>query len=156
VGPVFFPLDEELGLLAGELSATLAEGVVRLGTRMPFEQAATELSFFWGVELEETTVRRYTQAAGAAYVAEQTAELERLEHEQPPASMGPDTQYLSADGAMVPLVGGEWAEVKTLAIGAVQVRPGADGLAEAQTTDLTYFSRLADAETFTRQAYIET
>src|SRR5207253_128920 len=31
----------------------------------------------------------------------------------------------------------------------------ADGLPEAQTTNLTYFSRLADAETFTRQAYVE-
>ena len=153
--PVFFPLDEELGLLAGELSATLAEGVVRLGTRMPFEQAATELAFFWSVELEETTVRRYTQAAGAAYVAEQASELERLERERPPALAGPAVQYLSADGAMVPLVGGEWAEVKTLAIGAVKVRPGEDGLPEAQTTDLTYFSRLADAERFTRQAYVE-
>jgi len=153
--PVFFPLDEELGLLAGELSATLAEGVVRLGTRMPFEQAATELAFFWNVELEETTLRRYTQAAGAAYVAEQAAELERLERERPLAPAGPAVQYLSADGAMVPLVGGEWAEVKTLALGAVEVRPGEDGLPEAHTTDLTYFSRLADAETFTRQAYVE-
>jgi hypothetical protein len=153
--PVFFPLDEELGLLPGELSATLAEGVVRLGTRMPFERAATELAFFWSVELDETTVRRYTQAAGAAYVAEQVVELARLEREQPPAPSGPAVQYLSADGAMVPLVGGEWAEVKTLAIGTVEVRAGEDGLPEAHTTDLTYFSRLADAETFTHQAYVE-
>ena len=153
--PVFFPLDEELELLPGELSATLAEGVVRLGTRMPFEQAATELAFFWGVELDETTLRRHTQAAGAAYVAEQAADLERLERERPPASPGAAVQYLSADGAMVPLVGGEWAEVKTLAIGEVEVRRGADGLPEAHTTDLTYFSRLADAQTFTRQAYVE-
>ena len=64
--------DEELGLLPGELSATLAEGVVRLGTRMPLEQAVTELAFFWNVDVDETTVRRYTQAAGAAYVAEQS------------------------------------------------------------------------------------
>jgi hypothetical protein len=155
VGLVFFPLDEELGLLAGELSATLAEGVVRLGTRMPFEQAATELAFFWGVELEETTVRRYTQAAGAAYVAEQLAELDRLERERPPAPAGSGTQYLSADGAMVPLVGGDWAEVKTLAIGAVEQRPSEDGRPEAHTTNLTYFSRLADATTFTHQAYVE-
>jgi len=154
--PVFFPLDEELGLLAGELSATLVEGVVRLGTRMPFEQAASELAFFWSVELEQTTLRRYTQAAGAAYVADQAADLERLERERPLAPAGPAVQYLSADGAMVPLVGGEWAEVKTLAIGAVVVRPGDDGLPEAQTTDLTYFSRLANAETFTHQAYVET
>ena len=123
---------------------------------MPFEQAAAEVAFFWGVELDETTVRRYTQAAGAAYVAEQSAEVERLERERPPAPDGPTVQYLSADGAMVRLLGGEWAEVKTLAIGAVEVRHGADGLPEAHTTDLTYFSRLADAETFTRQAYAET
>ena len=45
-GAGLFPLDEELDLLPGELSATLAEGAVRLGTRMPFEQAATELVFF--------------------------------------------------------------------------------------------------------------
>src|SRR5207302_3071284 len=110
-------------------------------------QAVAEVAFFSGVELEETTVRRHTQAAGAAYVAEQTAELERLERERPPAPDGPAVQYLSADGAIVPLVAGAWAEVKTLAIGTVQVRRGDAGLPEAQTTDLTYFSRLADAET---------
>ena len=153
--PVFFPLDEELELLPGELSATLAEGVARLGTKLPFEQAVAEVAFFWGVELEETTVRRHTQAAGAAYVAEQTAELERLERERPPAPAGPAVQYLSADGAMVPLVAGAWAEVKTLAIGEVAARRDADGLLEAHTTNLTYFSRLADAETFTRQTYVE-
>ncbi len=154
-GAGLFPLDEELELLSGELSATLAHGVARLGTKMPFEQAAADVAFFWGVELDETTVRRSTQVAGAAYVAEQTAELERLERERPAPPAGPAVQYLSADGAMVPLVGGEWAEVKTLALGAVEARPGTDGLPEAHTTDLTYFSRLADADTFTRQAYVE-
>jgi hypothetical protein len=153
--PVFFPLDDELELLPGELSTTLAEGVARLGTHMPFAQAASELAFFWGVELEETTVRRYTQAAGAAYVAEQAAELDHLERDRPPAPSGPAVQYLSADGAMVPLVGGEWAEVKTLAIGEVEVRREAAGQPAAHTTHLSYFSRLAHAETFTRQAYVE-
>ena len=156
VEPVFFPLDEELELLPGELSATLAEGVARLGTKMPFEQAAADVAFFWRVELDETTVRRYTQAAGAAYVAEQADEVERLERERPAAPTGPTVQYLSADGAMVPLVGGQWAEVKTLAIGEVEVQRGADGLPEAHTTNLSYFSRLADAETFTSLAYVET
>jgi len=158
VEPVFFPLDEELELLPGELSATLAQGVARLGTKMPFEQAAADVAFFWRVELDETTVRRYTQAAGAAYVAEQADEVERLERERPAAPFGPTVQYLSADGAMVPLVGGEWAEVKTLAIGEVEVRPAEDedGVPEAHTTNLSYFSRLADAETFTRLAYVET
>ena len=135
---------------------TLAQGVARLGTKMPFAQAVADLAFFWNVDLDETTVRRYTQAAGAAYVAEQTAELEQLERERPPVADKPAVQYLSADGAMVPLVGGEWAEVKTLAIGSVELRPGKDGLPNAQTSELTYFSRLADAETFIRHAYVET
>jgi len=63
----------------------------------------------------------------------------------PPA--GPAVQHLSVDGAMAPLVGGGWAEVKTLAVGTVT---GAD--ASVHTTDLSYCSRLADAETFGRLA----
>ena len=85
--------------------------------------------------MEETTVRRYTQAAGAAYVAEQTAEVERLERERPAAPAGATLQYMSA-GAMVPLAGGQWAEVKTLAIGGVEVQRDADVLPEAHTTHL--------------------
>ena len=52
-------------------------------------------------------------------------------------------QLLSVDGAMVPLVAGVWAEVKTLAVGAVVA--GADG---PRTTALSYFSRQTDAATF--------
>ena len=39
----FFPLDEELGLLAESLTPRLAESVVRLGTWMPFGRASAEL-----------------------------------------------------------------------------------------------------------------
>src|SRR6266567_8334648 len=60
------------------------------------------------------------------------------------------------NSSQVRLVGGQWAEVKTLAIGEVEAHRGADGLPEAHTTNLTYFSRLADAETFTSLAYVET
>jgi len=55
----------------------------------------------------------------------------------------------------VPLVGGEWAEVKTLAVGRVQPGTERDGSEGPQTTDLSYFSRLLDAEAFTRLAYGE-
>jgi len=152
---VFSPLDKELALLPGEVSATLAEGLVRLGTWMPFAQAAEQLAFFWHVAVDETTVRRHTEAAGAAYVAEQAAEVEQLERQRPLPPPGPAVQYLSADGAMVPLRHGQWAEVKTLARGRVEQRRGADGASETHTTELSYFSRLAEAETFTQQAYGE-
>jgi hypothetical protein len=155
VGPVFFPLDEELQLLPGPLSPRLQEDLVHLSTWMPFERAATELAYFTRVEVSETSVRHHTELAGAAYVAVQAAELERLERERPIGPAGPDTLQVSVDGAMVPLVGGVWAEVKTAAIGRVEVETNQDGLSEAHAHDLRYFSRLADAETFTREAWVE-
>jgi len=58
---------------------------------------------------------------------------------------GPDTAVVSVDGAMVPLVGGDWAEVKTLAVGVVEP-PDRDQ--PAAITDLSYVSRLVDAQQF--------
>jgi len=88
-------------------------------------------------------------------VAVQTAELDRLERERPAGPAGPDVLQVSADGAMVPLVGGEWAEVKTVAVGRVEVVTNRNGVAEAHARDLGYFSRLANAEAFTREAWGE-
>jgi hypothetical protein len=56
-------------------------------------------------------------------------------------------------------VGGVWGEVKTLAVGVVEPRPAADRgrrQQEVRTTDLSYFSRMTDHETFTRLALVET
>jgi hypothetical protein len=115
----FFPLDEELQLLAGHYTPTLYEGMTRLSTWMPFERAVKEVGYFLHTHVTESTVRRQTEAAGAAYVAVQTHEVERLEHDLPPAPQGAAKLFMSTDGAFVPLVGGEWAEVKTLALGEV-------------------------------------
>jgi hypothetical protein len=93
---------------------------VHLGTWMPFGRAAKELEHFRGVEVSRPTAERLTEAAGSAYVARQTAEVERIEKELPASSTGPERQLLSVDGAMVPLVGEDWAEVKTLDLGEVQ------------------------------------
>ena len=153
--PVFFPLDEELELPPGLLSPRVHEDLVHLSTWMPFERAAKELAHFTRVEISETSVRHHTEVAGAAYVAIQTAELERLHRERPIGPTGPDVLQVSADGAMVPLTGGEWAEVKTVAVGRVDVELNRDGVAAAHARDLGYFSRLADAETFTREAWVE-
>lgn len=128
---------------------------MRLATWMPFEVAMQELSFFWQVPISEATVRRHAYAAGEAYVAVQTAEVERIERKHPPAPAGPALHLVSADGAMVPLVGGEWAEVKTLVIGQVEAALRPDGTAAVQTRELSYFSRLATAETFSRLALVE-
>jgi hypothetical protein len=152
----FSPLDEELALLPGQLTPRLQESVVRLGTWLPFAQAAEALAFFTGVTISVATVRRLTEGAGAAYEAVQTAAVERLERELPSAPAGPCVQLLSVDGAMVPLQHGEWAEVKTLALGVVSAPVQERGQWVVHTAELSYFSRLTTAGTFGRLALVET
>jgi hypothetical protein len=131
------------------------EGAVRLGTWVPFERLPGLLGFFTGASVAASTIQRLTEAAGAAYEAVQTAEVARLERACPAPPAGPAVQQVSVDGAMVPLRGkGEWAEVKTLAIGTVQ--PPAGPAAEVHAAELSYFSRMADHETFARLATAET
>ena len=125
---------------------------------MPFAAAATELAAGHQVRVSEATARRATERAGAAYVAVQTAQTEAIERDAPAPPAGPARQVLSVDGAMVPLVGGQWAEVKTLALGEIgaPVWEARTGEWASPTTALSYFSRLADADTFTRLALVET
>lgn len=155
-GRAFSPLDEELELLPGCLTPSLQEDLVRLGSWMPFARAARELQYFRHADLSRPTVERVTEAAGAAYEAVQTAQVQRIEEELLPAPDGPDRQFLSADGAMVPLVGGEWAEVKTLVIGEVQPPVEVKGERVIHTRNHSYFSRLTDAATFQRLSLVET
>src|SRR5262245_38143268 len=74
VEPVFFPLDEELGLLPGCLSPRLQESLVRLSTHIPsFAKAARELAWFTGTLVHPDTARRRTERAGALLLAHETA-----------------------------------------------------------------------------------
>ena len=152
----FSPLDEELALLPGVLTPSLQEAVVRLGARMPFRSVVQELACLKQVTTTEATVRRHTETAGAAYVALQTEAVERVERTFPTVPEGAARQLMSADGAMVPLVHGEWAEVKTVALGEIQPPVLERGETVVHTTQLSYFSRLAEAETFSRLATVET
>jgi hypothetical protein len=152
----FFPLDEELQLLAGHFTPSVYEGMTRLGIWMPFARAVKEMQYFWRVSVTGPTVRRTTEAAGAAYVAVQTAEVEQLERTLPRPPQGPARQLMSVDGAYVPLVHKGWAEVKTLALGTVGEPVLEKGEPVVHTTALSYFSRLAEAEEFERLALVET
>jgi hypothetical protein len=123
---------------------------------MPFAKAAVLFADFTRVHVTEDYARRHTEAAGAAYVAFQTAEVERLERETPLPPAGPAKLCLSADGAMVPLVGGEWAEVKTLLLGEVRPPVLEKGEPVVHLEAMSYFSRLTDNHTFERLALVET
>jgi hypothetical protein len=123
---------------------------------MPFEKAAGELAFSLRVKVSEPTARRYAEGGGKAYVKWQTMEVERLERETPRPAAGAEKMLFSMDGAMVPLVGGEWAEVKTLVIGEIEkpVREGEEWVVHSR--EHSYFSRLADADAFCCLSLVET
>ena len=152
MGTGLFPLDAELGLLPGSLTPQLQASLVRLGSWMPFAHAARELGRLTGAVVSESLAARLTEAAGAAYVAEQTAAVARLEQQPTPEPVGPGLLQLSADGAMISLVGKQWVEVKTLALG--RVVQELDGT--VRTRELSYFSRRAEHTAFRRLALVET
>lgn len=144
----FFPLDEQLELLPGGLTPFIQECLVRLGAWMPFQQASQLLEDMLGVAVSKAQAVRLAEAAGEDYVAQQTQEADRIEREAPPVKAGSQRLVMSVDGAMVPLRGGEWGEVRTLAVGEVQ---GAERKGEewgVRTEHISYFSRLVSAEQF--------
>ena len=152
VGSAFFPLDEQLGLSSGGLTPRGEETLTRLSTWMPYESARELLADLLGVRVSKATARRATLATGQATLADWEAQVERLQQETPPAPVGAEKQALSADGAFVHLVGGEWAEVKTLSLG--EVTRNTRG--EVCTQALSYCSRLADAPRFERATLLHT
>jgi hypothetical protein len=134
------------------LTPYLQASLVRLATWMPFERAAGELGWLTRAVVSGAVAERLTEAAGAAYVSEQTTAVEQLERRPTPEPAGPAIQQMSADGAMISLVHKQWVEVKTLAIGTV----AEEGDEEIHARDLSYFSRRTDHATFRRLATVET
>lgn len=151
----FFPLDEELKLVPGILTPHGHECLVRLASWMPFEKAAEIFEDMLEIHVSESLSRRYSEAAGAAYVDLQTEEVERVGPDLAAPAGGADKLQLSVDGAMVPLVQGQWAEVRTVVIGEVQ--PAVEERSEwvVHTRNLSYFSRKVSAEEFSRLAFVE-
>jgi hypothetical protein len=139
-----------LALLPGHLTPLLQDQLSHLGVWMPFAKAAALLATFTQTSVSESSAQRLTEAIGLAYEAVQSAEVERIERDWPAVEDGPDKLLLSLDGAFVPLLQGEWAEVKTLVVGEVGEPKLVDGKTVVATHSHSYFSRVAEAELFQR------
>ena len=151
----FFPLDEELAILPGKLTPREHECLVRLSGWMPFGRAVEILGDFLGIQVSQIVAQNCTETAGAMYVQMQEEEVARLEGEMPEAARGADKIQISADGAMVPLLHGIWAEVRTLVVGEVQPAVEEKGEQVVHTQKLSYFSRKVTAQEFGRLALVE-
>ena len=152
---VFFPLDEELALLPGKLAPRQQEHLVHLACFMPFDKAAQMIEELLGVQTNEETVRQLTERVGNWMQAAQTAEIETDGKPESEEKLPLHRCAFSADGAMISLVKKQWVETRTVAIGEPLEKLTADGEVEIHVGHLSYFSRLADASTFTDLAEVE-
>jgi hypothetical protein len=152
VGRVFSPLDEELGLEGSDLTPHAQESLVRLATWVPFGPATELLTSLLGVRVSKASARRSTLEAGEAALRAWEEQTDALQRTLPPAAPGAARQVMSADGAMVPLVGGVWAEVKTLVLGEVATSTTGE---EAELEHLSYCSRLSDVPGFEQATLLE-
>ncbi|EFH82218.1 ISKra4 family transposase [Ktedonobacter racemifer] len=155
-GTGLFPLDEELALPRGSTLTSLQhEHLVHLSSWMPFAQAAKMMERLLGVQVSEASTRRQSERAGALALAVQTAQAQMPVPEHLPASKPPKRLAISADGAYVPLLKGQWAEVRTVALGQVEHQTTSTGAQEVHVHQLSYFSRMCDAQTFASLAEVE-
>jgi hypothetical protein len=145
----FFPLDQELQAPEGHLLPHAQEALVRLSSELPFGRAVKHVEEILGVRVHASTARRYTLAVGQRMLETQNEQAKPLA--DCPEEPACERMAMSSDGAMVPLVGGVWAEVKLVAIGAVErcTRKGED---VTVSSHLSYFARMANAATFADQA----
>jgi hypothetical protein len=143
VEAAFFPLDEELNLPPSGLTPHAHQGLVLLASMLPFASAATHLQTLLHVQVSKSTTRRLAEQAGASlqqWQDQQAHPLSAATGQQEVASR----LVMATDGVLIPVLPNEWAEVKMTTIGEVcQTKQG-----EPHSEQLSYFARLADAETF--------
>lgn len=110
---------------------------------MPFEAAARTLECLLHVQLSRSTIWRVTRQAGADVQRWQDQQA-APQTQQAEAVTVADRLVMETDGVLVPVRPNEWVEVKLLSIGQVQRQKDQP----VHCDQLSYFARLADAETF--------
>jgi hypothetical protein len=130
--------------------------MTRLGSKLPFREAAEEVWYSCHIRIGEATLRRITHRHGAAAAALVCQEVEALERDAPEATAYPQQLLLSADGSFVQLTSGEWREVKSVAVGEFTTTYDPQTwTACVKTKNLSYFSRSCRVREFERYALAE-
>jgi hypothetical protein len=121
---------------------------------MPFRHASRILQDLLGVSSSPETARRLCEEVGRRVEEKPTTEAQEPWTEEGNPRANPSRLAISADGALVPLIGGEWAEVRTLAIG--EVPSGSANPENVHVRNLSSVSRVTDAAHVTDLAEVET
>lgn len=141
----FSRLYDELELPTSGLTPHAHQGLVLLGTLVPFAKAAQHLHTLLNVQVSTSTTRRLTEQAGACLQHWQDQQAQPLREAPASEEETPARLVLATDGVLIAVRPREWAEVKMTTIGAVG-QPRKQG--EPHCEQLSYFARLSDAATF--------
>lgn len=113
------PLDERLGLVAGQSTPCLASLLGMVGVETSFAAASELAERFLLFRVSDNTVRKHTEAYGQAEAQREAGwkrvggDLSSLAVRERTLERHAGRKYASIDGAHVPLHG-EWRELKTL------------------------------------------
>lgn len=157
------PLDQQLGLEAGEVTAGLAELLALAGVEVAFEEASRLVERYLLFRVSDNTLRKETERFGALQQAQEEQWKQQSQDEewlqQRLRRMGklPGRLYGSLDGVMAPLRG-EWRELKNIAWYRVEPvrsyqerRHHASCVGEQpglQAQDITYYCDIQPVEQF--------
>lgn len=112
---------------------------------MPFRRAVQLLGCLTGIQISEAPARRQTSQIGGAVLQVQNIAAHRLPGERKTHGQ----LVIIPDGALVPLVGGPWADVTTVVVGEVTWMGPQE---EIHRTQVSSFSRMEPAPILTEQA----
>lgn len=156
------PLDRQLGVCAGGISAGLAEILALVGAQFPFEEAVALIDKLTLVKVSPNLSQQATEALGQVIEQqEQQAISEAWDVRHPtlpdPPPTAPERLYISMDGTTFNSREDEWKEVKLGAVYttitlAPKKRP--DQL-EVRARDITFYADVADPQTFGRGLWLE-
>jgi hypothetical protein len=157
------PLDQELHLAAGEVTAGLGSLLALAGVEASFAEGCRKIKRYLGIEVSDNTIRKETELFGQLQAEEEQAWKDKsqdaayLQQRVRQVIQRQGRIYGSLDGVMTPLKG-EWRELKVVcwyeAEPVTRSKPRrhhgnrTGQQAELQTKNITYAADQQDAESF--------
>lgn len=114
------PLDRQMKIEAGQVTAGLAELLALAGVEISFEEGTRWLERYLLFRVSDNTLRKETERFGELQTAQEAEWIKNsqderwLQQRQREIGKQPGRLYGSLDGVMAPLVG-EWRELKNIA-----------------------------------------
>lgn len=153
-----YPLDEALGLEAGQFSDGIQAGVSRLAAREPFEAAAEDFTALTLVHISGREVERVGEACGQRLETHRQAERARLlageDLPQGPPRKQPGTWAVALDAAKGHFRDG-WHDVKAGVVFWAQPKQGEDEIAGVQAREQSYIAEVGSLEQAGKKLYAE-